>query len=345
MSGGSIEITPVDPTDEAEIERWNDVAEAVSRDTLGAHATPWSLPEVVAELRDTGGRVERRVFVAREAGSAEVVGAAKLAVPLLDNLDSASVGVDVLPAARRRGIGTALLARLEQEARDRGRTRLDAEFSWPEQYGTDGTGWHGVEFARTRGFRLAIGDVQRELDLPVDDALLDQLAAEAATRHHGYTLRTFVGAVPDDIAETWVAMWASLMTEAPMGEKEMEPEVATVASMREEEALLDRQGRTLFHAVALDAGGAVVAFSDIATPAHDRTLAFQWGTLVHRDARGHRLGLAVKVANLRLLQQERDDVRRMVTWNAEVNHHMIGVNERLGFRPVARMGEFQKRLT
>ena len=32
----------------------------------------------------------------------------------------------------------------------------------------------------------------------------------------------------------------------------------------------------------------------------------------------------------------------MHTWNAEVNEHMIGINERLGFRPVERMGEFQK---
>ena len=86
----------------------------------------------------------------------------------------------------------------------------------------------------------------------------------------------------------------------------------------------------------------MVAYSDLATTVHEPGKAYQWGTLVRQDARGHRLGLAVKVANLRLLQRERPDVRELITYNAEVNSHMIGVNERLGFVPVARLGEFQK---
>ena len=151
--------------------------------------------------------------------------------------------------------------------------------------------------------------------------------------------------MPDEIAQSWVDLWASLMTEAPVGDKELEPEAADVAALRADEDLLDRQGRTTYHTVALDAAGEVVAYTDLGTTIHDAGVVFQWGTLVRRDARGHRLGLAVKAANLQLIQRERDDVRRLVTWNAEVNEHMIGVNERFGFRVVARMGEFQKRLS
>ena len=62
-----------------------------------------------------------------------------------------------------------------------------------------------------------------------------------------------------------------------------------------------------------------------------------------RAHRGHRLGLAVKIANLRQLQDERPDLRQLTTFNAEVNEHMIGVNERMGFEPVERLGEFQKK--
>jgi hypothetical protein len=32
------------------------------------------------------------------------------------------------------------------------------------------------------------------------------------------------------------------------------------------------------------------------------------------------------------------------TWNAEVNTHMVAVNDALGFRPVEYLAEFQRRL-
>ncbi len=341
----SIDITPVDPADDGELARYQAVTELVARDSLGDAATPWTLPEVTAQLRDPGIRARGYAFVARESGSDEVVGSGLLVTPLLDNLQSARVAVEVPPEHRRRGIGSAMLARLEAEARERHRTRIDAEASWPYDRGSEGTGFHGVEFAQARGYRLALGDVQRELALPVDDDLLDRLAAEAEPHHRDFEIRSFVGRVPDEIAQSWITLWASLMTEAPVGDKELEPEAPDVDAMREDEALLDRSGRTAYHTVALDGAGEVVAYSDIGTTIHDPTTAFQWGTLVRRDARGHRLGIATKVANLQLVQREQDVARRLVTFNAEVNSHMIGVNELLGFRAVARMGEFQKRLS
>jgi RimJ/RimL family protein N-acetyltransferase len=88
----------------------------------------------------------------------------------------------------------------------------------------------------------------------------------------------------------------------------------------------------------------VVAYTDVATTIHEPGRAYQWGTLVRPDVRGHRLGLAVKVANLRLLQAERPDIEQLTTYNAEVNAHMGAVNDRLGFAPVGRLGEFQRRL-
>ena len=47
----------------------------------------------------------------------------------------------------------------------------------------------------------------------------------------------------------------------------------------------------------------MVAYTDLAATEHEPERAYQWGTLVRPDHRGHRLGLAVKVANLRLLQE------------------------------------------
>jgi hypothetical protein len=87
-----------------------------------------------------------------------------------------------------------------------------------------------------------------------------------------------------------------------------------------------------------------VAYTDLAVTVHEPGTAYQWGTLVRRPDRGHRLGLAVKAANLRLLQRESPETTTLVTFNADGNAPMIAVNDLLGFEPTARLGELQRRL-
>ena len=222
---------------------------------------------------------------------------------------------------------------------------LTALVGWSWDGGPLGDGEAGPQFASVHGYDLALTEVQRELALPVADAVLDRLADEAALAHPAYTLRSWEGPVPDELVQGWAELTSSLTTEAPTGELDLEPEVVSVEAVREREEVLVRQGRTKYNTVALSASGDVVAYSDLATTVHDPGRAYQWGTLVRRDHRGHRLGVAVKVANLRLLQRERPDIVRLTTYNAEVNTHMVAVNEAMGFRPVARLGDFQKRLT
>ena len=274
----------------------------------------------------------------------DVVASGYVRMSLQDNLDRAEVAVHVLPEHRRRGLGRALGRRLEEEARTLGRTTLYAEVQWDVGGGSDGSGRAGAEFARDAGFDLALSDVQRELDLPVADDVLDALAHGAAPHHAAYELRSFVGAVPDDLVTGWTVLLGSLSTEAPTGDLDLEPEDISVEAHRDAEEVVRRQGRTKYNTVALDADGDVVADADLAAIVHEPARAYQWGTLVRRAHRGHRLGLAVKVANLRLVQRERPDIERVITWNAETNAHMVAVNEQLGFRAVARLGEFQKRL-
>ncbi len=216
---------------------------------------------------------------------------------------------------------------------------------WRWDHGPLGDGAAGPRFARSHDYSLALTEVQRELSLPVDDAVLARLADEAALAHEGYELRSWAGPVPDELLQGWAELTSALTTEAPTGDLELEPEAVDLAAVREREATLARQGRTKYNTVAVSADGDVVAYSDLATTVHDPGRAYQWGTLVLREHRGHRLGVAVKVANLRLLQRERPDVLRLTTYNAEVNSHMIAVNEALGFRPVAWLGDFQKKVS
>jgi GNAT superfamily N-acetyltransferase len=341
MSG--LRIVEVDVHDRAAFDAWHHVYDVAERHGREEFATPWTIEEVRALMQGAGIRASYGAWNGLLDG--EVVAVGWMRTGLLDNLDRAEVAVHVLPAHRRRGHGRALAAHLERVARARGRSVLVGEVSFAYDAGPAGAGEDGPEFARAVGYDLALGDVQRMLELPVDDALLDRLAAGAAPYHTAYTLRSWAGPVPEELLEGWARLTASLVTEAPTGELDVEPEAVSPEAVREGEALSARQGRTRWNTVALTADGEVVAYSDLATTVHEPERAYQWGTLVRRDHRGHRLGVAVKVANLRLLQAEGPaTLRTMVTWNAEVNGPMIAVNELLGFTPVARLGEFQKRI-
>ena len=262
----------------------------------------------------------------------------------VDNTDLANVLVCCTPAERGHGYAAEMLAHVEEQARARGRHRLVSEVVWPYEGGADGTGSADLAWAGRQGFELALVDVQRRLALPVPPDRLDALAAEAASHHEGYQLRSFTGAVPDDLVEGWAALSATLMTEAPTGEIDREEETADAAAIRAEEDLLEQQGRVRLGTAALAPDGELVAYTDIVVTEHESERGYQWGTLVRPDHRGHRLGLAVKVANVRLLQETHPRITTVVTFNADVNAPMVAVNERLGFLPVQWMGELQKKL-
>ena len=338
----ALAIHLVDPADDEQLAAWHEVYAASRCFRNPETAMVWTLPELRVELQSPSRKWWKAGYVGTVDGVAVTSGS--LATPLLDNRQLADVWVDTHPEHRGRGHGSAVLAHLERVAREHDRSLLTTLASWSLEAADTGAGTPDIDFLTGRGFTLSLVDVQRWLRLPVDADRLDVLAGEAAAHHPAYTLRSWVGPVPEDLAQGWAELAASLMTEAPMGELEFEPEVADVAVFRDQEEVLARQGRTKYSTVALDADGVVVAYTDVVATTHEPGKAYQWGTLVRTADRGHRLGLAVKVANVQLLQRERPDLSLVVTWNAEVNSHMVGVNDLLGFEPIERMGEFQKRL-
>jgi GNAT superfamily N-acetyltransferase len=338
----ALEITAVDPFDEQSVRAWVDLNTAVVRHEIGDSGAMWTAPEMIATLQDPP--KSRHELIYHGTVDGELVATGWITLPMIDNLSSADLYVAVLPGHRRRGIGSEVLAFLERVCAEHGRTRLDAITDWPYDGAPDGAGAPGVEFGRTHGYAFGLGDVQRELPLPADVEVLTALAAEVAPHHAAYELRSWVGPVPDDLVRSYLELSASLATEAPTGDLEREPGAVDVEAHRSGERVLAEQQRVPWHTVALDRDGAVVAYSDLVAPGTDPRWVFQWGTLVHPAHRGHRLGVAVKVANLLAYQQANpDDRRRIITWNAEVNTHMIAINEQMGFLATARGGQLQKK--
>ena len=335
-----MEILELDPYDDPSVTAWHGVFERSQSDGR-EYPNPWRLAEVVAELREPGRR--RRFLAFSGIVDGTVVCAGAMSLPQLDNRTTAVVAVDTEPALRRQGYGAAMLTHLEERAAAEGRTLINTETFYPYDAPADGAGHDNADFLTHRGFGFGLGDVHRRLALPVDPALLDALAAEAEPHHASYRIQTWRGRVPDDLVASFAPINASLMTEAPVGEIEREPETVDVGALREEEALREAQGRVGYTAVAVDSDGEVRAFTTIMTTVHEPGRCYQWGTVVERAHRGHRLGVAVKVANLRALVQHDPPLRELFTYNAEVNAHMVAINDALGFETVERLGEFQKR--
>lgn len=86
----------------------------------------------------------------------------------------------------------------------------------------------------------------------------------------------------------------------------------------------------------------VVAYSDLMLPGGSPELAHEWGTLVIPEHRGHRLGAAVKVANLRELARVDLGRRSIRTSNAEQNPWMVQMNVDLGFEIIEEILELKK---
>lgn len=316
---------------------------------LGREGSPfWSWEEMRGEFRTAdpgerlvvlGGLAEPDDGAAAAPGT--LLGIGYVWLPLLDNLDKAWLSVDVDPAHARRGHGTQLAGALVELCRAEGRREVLAEVKIP--FAERET--HGYRrFAERLGATLANVEVVRYLDLPVPGDRVEQWAATAAERAAGYTIETHVDVVPDELVPSLCVLLGQLGVDAPTGAVDWEEEVMTPERFRSLRAELVAAGRTMLETVALTPERQVVAQSTLAVPLTGRTDVSQWGTFVHREHRGHRLGLAVKAAALAHLQAHHPQMRRIVTQNAETNDHMVAINELMGFVPVETSTEMLLRV-
>ena len=299
----------------------------------------WSWEEFLAAFRSPDSGERQQLFAAYDGD--RMVGTAVLWSPLLDNLEKAWFALDVDVADRRRGIGRALAEHLEGMVRADGRSLVMSDSKLPYAERED----HGYRrFAEACGYELSNYEVVRHLPLPVPDDRIQEWLDEAAPRHEGYTLETFAHDVPADLVESLCVLLGQLAVDAPTGAVDFEEETMTPERFQEMLDTVKAMGRARYETVALTPDRQVVAHSTLAVPLSGSTTVYQWGTFVHRDHRGHKLGLATKAANLRAVQAVRDDLALITTQNAETNDYMVSINEQMGFRPVEVSAEWVKRL-
>lgn len=337
-----LEIVPVDPHDDAQIADLHAVVDDANRYERPRPMT-WTRLEMAVIHRQAPVATEMSAWLALEGG--EPVGALEVERPLRDNLHLLFVGISVVPAARRRRVGSRLAQVAADVAREHGRTTLSA---WVAGAPTDPSGAPlsdhprpGEAFAAGCGLADKLTDLHRVLDLPVPTERLDALAGEAASHHTDYRLVQWVGPCPREYVEAYCALRSSIVSQAPMGDLDMEDEVWDERRLRADEQLLDQMQRTAYTTAAVAPDGDLVGHTMLVVAGTDPGMVYQWDTLVLPTHRGHQLGLALKVANLARVQREHPDRTVVHTFNAASNAAMVAVNDALGFRAVERMGEWQ----
>jgi GNAT superfamily N-acetyltransferase len=335
-----MQIAEIDVYDDAQVKAfWSTAKEGDEFER--PHAVYWSLPAALVAYRTPSTSFERHPFAASEDG--EVVGTNQVMLPQRDNTHLAFMGPIVKPSHHRRGIGAALLEHGLEYVRSRGRDTVLVEVNRPmTESGPGECAAHAMLVKR--GFSDANLELHRVLDLPLAAERLDALDAETGRRRGPYTIVRIDGTVPDELMVGYCHLQEAFNSEAPIGDIEIEPEVWDAARVREREDLLRRSGRHERAAAALAPDGTMVALTEMATTEHQPEVGWQSGTLVLREHRGHGLGLAIKVANLRAFQAEFPKVRAIHSWNAESNGPMVAINDRLGFRPVEYLVEMQLKL-
>ena len=261
------------------------------------------------------------------------VGYLVLSLPQIDNLTIVNAEIEVLPSARRHGVGRVLHELAVERARAAGRKVL---LGSTVQRQPD-----GAAFAVAVGAHPGLEDIHSRLDVrTVDQPRLDAMLAEAWTHAAGYRVVQWQGVPPDEIIDDVAYLESRLLADAPNGDLPLEPEKIDAERLRDGELQRAKRGRATFHTAALHDGRAV-AWTIIAGTADEPAQAWQNTTLVDPEHRGRRLGTVVKLENLRYIRELRPGLEVIDTFNAASNQHMLRINRAMGFAAVETVINWQ----
>ena len=260
-----------------------------------------------------------------------------LALPTKDNPHLAFVELWVVPRRRRQGIGRLLSTDLDERCRAAGRTTMLAEAK-----AVAGTPVVGQAFGNAVGYTVANEEQEKAVDLTVAPRSWGPLDEDVAQHLGDYRVETFDTVVPERLIGGIAELLSSFYSHVPLGEVDLRDSDWTPERMRAHEDRLRAIGRSMIFAVAVAGDDTVVALSDIRVSRLDPETAEVGVTIVAPEHRGHRLGLAVKLAGHRRVLADFPGCVRATTCNALANTAMNTVNERMGYVATERLLELQK---
>ena len=343
----------IDAPDAAEFLEFGRLCDALTLETWGSLDRATTAGARLRYWQDNA-YTRMRIFFVRVDG--KMVGKSWIRFEQQENLGRALLHVAVLKAYTGRGIGRALLEHAQSLAAADGRTVLMSFTEHPADFNADGPGVmtpltgtgalptaaRGVRFAAAAGYRLEQVERFSNLDVAAAAPGLDRLERDARIKAAGYELLCWTDRCPEEYVAQLAVLMSRMSTDAPTGGLSYDEETWDVARVRHVEDTWKQAGNVSLVAAARHRqSGELAAYSVLELAPGKPWLAEQDDTLVAANHRGHRLGMLVKIANLRRLAGY-PDVRRVTTFNAAENDHMLAINVALGFRPAGWDGEWQR---
>jgi mycothiol synthase len=322
-------ITLHDPKQDTDVE----IAERVAytnllRSELLPDDPPLTVEQVAAASAAQPERIRTYAFRVRdEAG--DLAGNATTSVDAeeRDNPDVLVAGINILPAHRRRGLATRLLAELVTLAEALGKTRII------------GSTFEGIDagpaFAAAVGAAAAQAVHLNHLPLAeIDRPMLEGWVVDAATRAAGYELVGWDGPVPEEHVERWLDL-VLVMNTAPHDDLDLNDFTLTEQQLRESERMAAAIGQEDWVLVARHrATGEWVGFHNVGYDPNQPPFVYVGATGVKPEHRGHALGKWLKAAMTLRILDERPEVTNIRTGNADSNDAMLGINRLMGYRPL-----------
>lgn len=284
-----------------------------------------------------------------------ILGVAKVMVATEPGATSLEFEVMVDPDRWGEGVEEALLAVVEREAAGRDIRTIQSwtlhrpntpgpRMSAPTGFGDVPARDRQTVFMVENGFTLEQVERNSVFDLTGSMEAVEQyLAAAQEAAGPDYRLLTWTSPTPEEHLDSFAWVISRMSTDAPSGGLIIEEQRWDAARVRRRDARLKAQGMTVsVAAVQHIPTGTIAAYNELVIAEDHSAATQQYGTLVVKNHRGHRLGTIVKCANLLRWREMVPESPRVSTFNAEENRPMLDINEAIGFVPASYAGAWKK---